>query len=302
MTVDEQKKLFARFSQTTPRTHVKYGGSGLGLFISKSLTKLQGGAIGVSSVKGEGSTFAFYISTRIAHPPADQVVGRAAQTRPFLGRTMTGEEAMRLVKLNVLIVEDNLVNQKVLRKQLEKFKWNVSVAGNGQEALDWLKNSIYWHEEGDNSSEADVKHDLDIILMDIEMPIMDGLTCARLIRDYEQQGLLAMPAPAYSPSRRYSAASLTPIQSSNQHQISPPLSPLRKSRFSASCLEHMQNTQSLRLPILAVSANARMEQVEQALAAGMDDAISKPFRIPELWPKIRGLVRKIADVDAVSET
>ena len=84
MTVDEQKKLFARFSQTTPRTHVKYGGSGLGLFISKSLTKLQGGSIGVSSVKGEGSTFAFYISTRVAHPPADRVASRAVQARPVL--------------------------------------------------------------------------------------------------------------------------------------------------------------------------------------------------------------------------
>jgi CheY-like chemotaxis protein len=50
----------------------------------------------------------------------------------------------------------------------------------------------------------------------------------------------------------------------------------------------------IRLPIIAVSANARMEQMEQALAAGMDDAISKPFRIPELWPKLRGLIPRLA--------
>ncbi|USP74691.1 hypothetical protein yc1106_01965 [Curvularia clavata] len=289
MTIDEQKKLFARFSQTTPRTHVKYGGSGLGLFISKSLTKLQGGAIGVSSAKGEGSIFAFYISIRTAYPPADQV-----QARPVLKRTMTGEEAMRMIKLNVLIVEDNLVNQKVLRKQLEKFQWNVSVAGNGQEALDWLKKSIYWQEEGDEVSSSEGKHSLDIILMDIEMPIMDGLTCARLIRDYENQGLLAYPNPMYSPNRRYSAVSVSPI-----HSLSS--SPLRKSHFSATSLQRLRNTPSLRLPILAVSANARMEQVEQALAAGMDDAISKPFRVPELWPKIRGLVRRIAEANAALE-
>lgn len=299
MTVDEQKKLFARFSQTTPRTHVKYGGSGLGLFISKSLTKLQGGAIGVSSVKGQGSIFAFYISTRIAHPPADQVAGRAVQARPVLGRTMTGEEAMRMVKLNVLIVEDNLVNQKVLRRQLEKFHWNVSVAGNGQEALDWLKDSIYWQEEAEDISSSNGKHKLDIILMDIEMPIMDGLTCARLIRDYEHQGLLAAPYPTSSLNRRYSAVSVSPIQSMNQNQLSS--SPLRKSHFSASSLQRLRNTPSLRLPILAVSANARMEQVEQALAAGMDDAISKPFRVPELWPKIRGLVRRTAEANAALE-
>ena len=293
MTVDEQKKLFARFSQTTPRTHVKYGGSGLGLFISKSLTKLQGGAIGVNSVKEEGSTFAFYISTRLAHPPADQVDGRAVQARPVPHRTMTGEQAMQAVKLNVLIVEDNLVNQKVLRKQLEKFSWNISVAGNGQEALDWLKDSVYWQNEKEATEHEGSKHQLDIILMDIEMPIMDGLTCARLIRDYEHQGLLATPRQQYSQDRRRSAVMISPIQS-NQNQS--PSSPSHKQHSSTSSLER-PNKQSLRLPILAVSANARMEQVEQALASGMDDAISKPFRIPELWPKIRGLVKRVADVD-----
>jgi signal transduction histidine kinase/CheY-like chemotaxis protein len=299
MTMDEQKKLFARFSQTTPRTHVKYGGSGLGLFISKSLTKLQGGAIGVSSAKGEGSTFAFYISTRLAQPPADQMARRAAQTRPVIDRTLTGEQAMRMIKLNVLIVEDNLVNQKVLRKQLEKFKWNVSVAGNGQEAIDWLKNSIYWHNENDEYSNVESKHDLDIILMDIEMPIMDGLTCARTIRGYERQGLLATPSPTYLHDRRLSVSSVSPIRTSNHND--PFSSPPRTQRSPASSAEHLPNPQFLRLPILAVSANARMEQVEQALASGMDDAISKPFRIPELWPKIRGLVKRVADADATSE-
>ncbi|KAJ6195224.1 putative histidine kinase HHK8p [Bipolaris maydis] len=305
MTMEEQKKLFARFSQTTPRTHVKYGGSGLGLFISKSLTKLQGGAIGVSSAKGEGSKFAFYISTRLAYPPADQIVGRALQTQPILDHAISGEEAMRMIKLNVLIVEDNLVNQKVLRKQLEKFKWNVSVAGNGQEALEWLKNSIYWQQpDSDSPTQAESsKHDLDIILMDIEMPIMDGLTCARLIRDYEHQGLLASPSPSFSQLRRLSAVSVSPIQSSNHND--PFSTSLAKHRYSTSSRESNDNNpahrQFLRLPILAVSANARMEQVDQALAAGMDDAISKPFRIPELWPKIRGLVKRVADVDAEVE-
>jgi CheY-like chemotaxis protein len=276
MTTDEQKKLFARFSQATPRTHVKYGGSGLGLFISKSLTKLQGGAIGVHSVKEEGSTFAFFISTRLAHPPADHVAARAVQARPVPRRTMTGEEAMQSIKLNVLIVEDNLVNQKVLRKQLQKFGWNINVAGNGQEALEWLKGSVYWRNEKDGST-IEHKHELDIILMDIEMPVMDGLTCARLIRDYEHQGLLAAP--------------------SAPHSVSPTQCRHKKTSSTSSASHKRPDKQSLRLPILAVSANARMEQIEQSLASGMDDAISKPFRIPELWPKIRGLVKRVADVD-----
>ncbi|KAL1800773.1 hypothetical protein ACET3X_001115 [Alternaria dauci] len=276
MTTDEQKKLFSRFSQATPRTHVKYGGSGLGLFVSKSLTKLQGGAIGVYSEKGQGSKFAFFISTRLAQPPADHVSARAVQARPVPRRTMTGEEAMQSIKLNVLIVEDNLVNQKVLKKQLQKFGWNISVAGNGQEALEWLKNSVYWR-NGKSGSTAEGKHELDIILMDIEMPVMDGLTCARLIRDYEHRGLLAAP-PA-------------------PHSASPAQSPHKKTLSASSASYERPEKQPLHLPILAVSANARMEQIEQSLASGMDDAISKPFRIPELWPKIRGLVNRVADAD-----
>ncbi|KAF2125221.1 hypothetical protein P153DRAFT_300481 [Dothidotthia symphoricarpi CBS 119687] len=269
MTLDEQTKLFSRFSQATPRTHVKYGGSGLGLFISKSLAALQGGAIGVHSESNVGSNFAFFIGTRIVDPPA----GLETRARPELSRIVSTDDAMRAVKLNVLIVEDNLVNQKVLRKQLLRFGWDVSVAGNGQEAVDWLKESVYWQENNSQQEDADTisteaqedpspysatKHPLDIILMDIEMPIMDGLTCTRLIREYEQLGLLAPPRPMHSSTT--------------------------------------DGTRKVpRLPILAVSANARPEQVEQAIAGGMDDAISKPFRIPELWPKIRGLVERLAE-------
>ncbi|KAF1843299.1 uncharacterized protein K460DRAFT_432912 [Cucurbitaria berberidis CBS 394.84] len=293
MSEEEQKKLFSRFSQATPRTHVQYGGSGLGLFISKSLSALQGGAIGVHSEKNVGSAFAFYVSARLANPPASQLVGPAGRPRPGLQRMASAEDAMRKVKLNVLIVEDNVVNQKVLQRQLQKFGWTISVAGNGEEALEWLKGSIYWRvgdgkrdENGTNvgtptkNKPAKRKHELDIILMDIEMPIMDGLTCARLIRDYEAQGFLAPPPPPPSrPTRQLSTSSLSPISSS--HEPSASLGPIKE--------------QGAGLPILAVSANARIEQVEHALAAGMDDAISKPFRIPELWPKMKGLIKRIAE-------
>jgi CheY-like chemotaxis protein len=109
--------------------------------------------------------------------------------------------------------------------------------------------------------------------------IRDGLTCARLIRDYEDQGLLALPPPLSEPHKKVSTPSVSPIASFCD---------------SNTTFENSQK-RSLRLPILAVSANARVEQIQQTLAAGMDDAISKPFRIPELWPKIRGLIPRLAD-------
>ncbi|KAH3981691.1 hypothetical protein HBH98_069180 [Parastagonospora nodorum] len=272
MTEDEQKNLFSRFTQASPRTHVKYGGSGLGLFISKSLTTLLGGGIGVASASHVGSTFAFFVGTRLAEPPADHVVGRASQETSLVDRTCDYQIAMNSVKLNVLIVEDNLVNQRVLKKQLDKCGWTVHVAGNGQEALDWLKRSIFWRNEHEAVDGIEFKEDcqpkaeLDIILLDIEMPIMDGLTCARRIREYEKRGLLGLPPSASGQQR--------PLPSDERS------APIQNQKF--------------RLPLLAVSANARVEQIQEAVAAGMDDAITKPFRIPEIWPKITSLIPRLS--------
>lgn len=109
LTPEEQSHLFTRFSQATPRTHVAYGGSGLGLFISKSLTEMHGaGGIGVRSESGIGSTFAFFIGVRLAASPT--------QEEPSLGivrgdmRRLSIEERIKKCKYSVLLVEDNLIN------------------------------------------------------------------------------------------------------------------------------------------------------------------------------------------------
>lgn len=253
MTNEEQAKLFSRFTQATPRTHIKYGGSGLGLFISKSLVAIQGGLIGVKSTTGRGSTFVFYVSIRIAEPPRDAPIDENPHRPGFERAVLSAEEIVKASKIHILVVEDNMVNQKILRKQLQKAGCHVSVAGNGVEALEWLKLSVHWlgiPAENERSKESTyLKRDVDVILMDIEMPIMDGLTCAREIRAWESQGLLATSA-SYSPlSLRSNSGAVSPSPSFDGSSVYEP--------------------SSRHLPILAVSANARSEQVQEALAAGM---------------------------------
>ncbi|KAI1827797.1 histidine kinase [Xylaria intraflava] len=263
----ERKLLFQRFSQASPRTHVQYGGSGLGLFISRTLTELQGGQIGVASQKGVGSTFSFYVkSRRTAMPPAEvttlllappliRTPGSSTMIETRQPKTSTRDLLSRPIKLptsepkfsedgrrlfDVLIVEDNLVNQRVLQKSLRNVGNTTRVANHGGEALEVLKKSRYW--QGNESS----GHDISVILMDLEMPIMDGMTCARKIRELERDGTI---------------------------------------------VSH--------IPIIAVTAYARPEQIESAKTAGVDDVISKPFRIPELMPRIEKLVDKTRGLDVI---
>jgi CheY-like chemotaxis protein len=286
-------------------TYVKYGGSGLGLYISKSLSGLQGGAIGVNSESHVGSTFAFFVGSRVAPVP----VNASSHNEERHTHTRLVDEELRAACLNILIVEDNLINQKVLRKELEKAGCHCAIAGNGVEALNWLRKSVYWQGKAENdesakgthadTSDASIqapaapKHELDLILMDIEMPVMDGLACSRAIRDYENRGLLAAPqhhgqlppsiiGPLSSP-----LAPTTPSTRSNPLPSFPDFIP------SSLQPETPNPAPKLRIPILAVSANARSEQVKHALAAGMDDAIAKPFRIWELRPKMETLVDRL---------
>lgn len=130
LTDSEIKLLFLRFSQASPKTHVQYGGSGLGLFISRELVELQGGEIGVSSESGKGSTFAFYIKARKSTRPNE--TSSQSIRPPTQGETSTDSrvksspiaksirktntvvrsQAKSNSDLKILIVEDNLVNQR----------------------------------------------------------------------------------------------------------------------------------------------------------------------------------------------
>lgn len=226
MTAEEQARIFSRFSQASRRTYNQYGGSGLGLFISRELVEMQGGEIGVASQPNIGSTFAFFIKTHKTAAPAQEAAAKPTSNGHKAAEATDQDKVPS--EISVLVVEDNAVNQRVLKKQLQKHGYRVHVADHGLEALDFIRTTRHWKDASTTTPQ-----DLDVILMDVEMPKMDGLTCTKRIREFEREG---------------------------------------------SITSH--------IPIIAVSANARPEQINQTIIAGMDEAISKPFRIPDLTPRI----------------
>ncbi len=212
---DEKKLLFIRFSQTSPQTHIQYGGSGLGLFISRELVELQGGEIGVASEAGEGSTFAFYIKARRSTKPKDDMdqfhsagarkssaskhpipahlkaPRQKSEGSPTSQNSLPQRPASKS-PLKILVVEDNLVNQKVLSKQLRNMGCVVHVANHGGECLERLRASTFWKANKGTGIE------ISVILMDQEMPVMDGLTCTKEIRKLEAKGEVACHVPIIS--------------------------------------------------------------------------------------------------------
>lgn len=275
----QRTRLFQRFQQADTKTYKQYGGSGLGLWISRELCELQGGQIGVASEHGE-TTFAFYVrakrwlargseSTRLTElhrstsnssmasgrrgsvmiekltlAKFDKLASGHGVTDPTNGTpldTLTVPGVTKPVQVNgshpatdelhVLVVEDNVINAKILSQQLRKAGCTVHLAGHGQEALSFLERTTFHGAETP----------LSVVLLDLEMPVMDGWTCIKHIRERQTSGAIV------------------------QH-----------------------------VPVIAVTANARMEQISVAIEAGMDSVVTKPFRIPELMPQMQRLVAETA--------
>ncbi|QDS77374.1 hypothetical protein FKW77_005719 [Venturia effusa] len=185
---EEKSRLFERFAQASPKTYTQYGGSGLGLWISREIVEMMDGEIGVVSEEGAGSTFTFFVKSQIATPSPDQASEKKPKSETIsLLRRSASSLSSAPTPSNILVVEDNLVNQKVLCTALKKRSFNVLAANHGIEALETLYRTTTY-----SGSHASMMQwpPFDVILMDIEMPHMDGITCIRKIRELEAEGKL----------------------------------------------------------------------------------------------------------------
>jgi PAS domain S-box-containing protein len=170
MNAEQVAKLFQSFHQADTSTTRKYGGTGLGLVISKQLAELMGGGIGVDSRPGQGSTFWF--TARLEKSVSFLAVDEHAVQPDF--------DVIRGAA--ILLVEDNPFSQQVGRELLEDAGACVQVAGNGREAIERM-----------------LERDYDCVLMDVQMPVMDGFEATRLIRAHPQLAgtlVIAMTANA----------------------------------------------------------------------------------------------------------
>ena len=151
-----QKTLFNAFTQADGSTTRKYGGTGLGLAIVSQLVEMMGGILGVDSVEGEGSVFWFTASFQCSDEKQEKLSVSPSESRPIQ------------LDAKILLVEDNPINQIIAQKMLEKVGLKPMLANNGVEAMQKLNEQIF-----------------DLVLMDCQMPEMDGFDTTREIRKLE---------------------------------------------------------------------------------------------------------------------
>ncbi len=193
LTEEQQSQLFQPFIQADISTTRLYGGTGLGLAVSKNLAELMGGSVGVESEFGQGSTFWFtaQLGKASIHSGTDASNLNSFQSSDFAGASMEAGTALEKLEsihgARVLLVEDNEINQELATDFLVGAGLVVEVAENGRIALDKVASAPY-----------------DLVLMDMQMPEMDGLTATREIRKdkrFKELPIVAMTANAMASDR-----------------------------------------------------------------------------------------------------
>ncbi|OHE08956.1 MAG: hypothetical protein A2513_02970 [Sulfurimonas sp. RIFOXYD12_FULL_33_39] len=200
---EQLKKLFTPFTQADTSTTRKYGGTGLGLTISKKIIETMHGELSAKSQEGAGSTFSFDLEFEVAFWEKldfDTITQKEIKKLPNFGG------------IKALLVEDNLINQEVASMMLKRVAIEVDIANNGQEAVEkYFENPSCY----------------DLILMDLQMPVMSGYKAAKLIREHDKK-----------------------------------------------------------IPIIALTAAAMIEDKQKATDAGMNDHLSKPIDMSKLYKTI----------------
>ena len=208
---DKQTSIFASFSQSDTSTARQFGGSGLGLAISKQLIEMMDGRIWLESEEGVGSAFHFTIYLE--------------ENTAVTTQKKAEDADIKLSQLDILLVEDNIINQEIAKLILSQSGHRVDVADDGLQALDLL-----------------VEKEFDVVLMDVQMPNMDGFAASRTIRLCE-------------------AGNFSGNEISEQ-----------------TAAQLISQLQGKHLPIIAMTANAMKGDREECLAAGMDEYLTKPFQ------------------------
>lgn len=218
--IEQEKinRIFESFEQADSSYARKYGGTGLGLAISRRLVGLMGGEMGVSSEVGSGSVFSFSVCLKACK-----------ESEVALPEDQAGFGMQEMQRLRILVADDNEVNRDLARMVLEK-DHDVATVVNGLEVLEALSIKDY-----------------DVVLMDVQMPVMDGVTATRILRAAEEG--------TYEPDN------------STQHFAAPLLARLEG--------RHVQ--------VVAMTAHAMAGDQDLCLAAGMDGYVTKPFEIDTLY-------------------
>jgi PAS domain S-box-containing protein len=186
---EKHRLIFEPFTQADGSTTRNYGGTGLGLSISSGLVELMGGRIWVESEVGKGS--AFHVTLTLALPAAAEAIEPGV---PISAQGPASGKGDRKTKLRILVAEDNSVNQRLATRLLEREGHTVTIAGSGREALELFEGSL-----------AERKQ-YDLILMDVQMPGLDGLQATARIREQERGSgdripIVAMTAQAAESDR-----------------------------------------------------------------------------------------------------
>ena len=277
---EQQSRLFRSFSQAESDTSRKFGGTGLGLTISKNIVEKMGGKIWIESEIGKGATFAFTVLLALGANdtlPKDRTI--ASNDNPERVKSQANAESEQTVDLAafaghcILLAEDVEINREIVQTLLEPTRLVIDCAKNGKEAVRMF-------------CEAPEKYEM--IFMDVQMPEMDGYEATMRIRAFEAERAKGKQCTSFTESETASDASRLSERPKGTVQCAS-FTESETASAASSFAEGKTRTRLSeleRVPIIAMTANVFREDIEKCLAAGMNGHVGKPFDIDQLIKKL----------------